>query len=96
MRLFVITGTCGAGKSTMRDALPDLLDPQRWACVDSDEVGLQRVVACGQLGEALRDDAVAQRPLATVVPALKERRPSAYRIQPVVPQKQREVLPLYR
>ena len=40
MRLFVITGTCGAGKSTMRDALPDLLDPQRWACVDSDEVGL--------------------------------------------------------
>ena len=25
MRLFVITGTCGAGKSTMRDSLPDLL-----------------------------------------------------------------------
>ncbi len=40
MRLFVITGTCGAGKSTMRDALPELLDPERYACVDSDEVGL--------------------------------------------------------
>ena len=40
MKLFVITGTCGAGKSTMRDCLPPLLDPQRYACVDSDEVGL--------------------------------------------------------
>ena len=40
MRLFVITGTCGAGKSTMRDSLPDLLDPERYVCVDSDEVGL--------------------------------------------------------
>ena len=40
MRLFVITGTCGAGKSTMRDALPELLDPERYTCVDSDEVGL--------------------------------------------------------
>ena len=40
MRLFVITGTCGAGKSTMRDSLPNLLDPERYACVDSDEVGL--------------------------------------------------------
>ena len=40
MRLFVITGTCGAGKSTMRDILPDRLDPRRYACVDSDETGL--------------------------------------------------------
>lgn len=40
MRLFVITGTCGAGKSTMRDVLPEMLDPERFACVDSDEVGL--------------------------------------------------------
>ena len=40
MRLFVITGTCGAGKSTIRDVLPEMLDPERFACVDSDEVGL--------------------------------------------------------
>lgn len=40
MRLFVITGTCGAGKSTMRDVLPEMLDPERFVCVDSDEVGL--------------------------------------------------------
>ncbi|MBO4836079.1 MAG: hypothetical protein J5564_00120 [Clostridia bacterium] len=40
MRLFVITGTCGAGKSTMRDVLPGFLDPERFACIDSDETGL--------------------------------------------------------
>ncbi len=40
MRLFVITGTCGAGKSTMRDSLGEILDPEKYACVDSDEVGL--------------------------------------------------------
>ena len=40
MRLIVITGTCGAGKSTLRDSLPGMLDPERYACVDSDEVGL--------------------------------------------------------
>ena len=40
MRLIVITGTCGAGKSTLRNSLPGMLDPERYACVDSDEVGL--------------------------------------------------------
>ncbi len=40
MRLFVITGTCGAGKSTIRDSLGEILDPEKYACVDSDEVGL--------------------------------------------------------
>ena len=40
MRLFVITGTCGSGKSTMRDVLPEFLDPERFACIDSDETGL--------------------------------------------------------
>ena len=29
MRLFVITGTCGAGKSTMRDSLGEILDPEK-------------------------------------------------------------------
>ncbi|MBR5349309.1 MAG: AAA family ATPase [Lachnospiraceae bacterium] len=40
MRLFVITGTCGAGKSTMKDYLSERLDTDRFVCVDSDEVGL--------------------------------------------------------
>jgi len=37
MKLFIITGTCGAGKSTMKDDLATRLDPARYACVDSDE-----------------------------------------------------------
>lgn len=40
MKLFIITGTCGAGKSTMKDELGFRLDPNRYACVDSDETGL--------------------------------------------------------
>ena len=40
MKLFIITGTCGAGKSTMKDELAARLDPTRYACVDSDEAGL--------------------------------------------------------
>ncbi len=40
MKLFIITGTCGAGKSTMKDELSARLDPGRYACVDSYETGL--------------------------------------------------------
>ena len=40
MRLYMITGTCGAGKSTMKDRLAETLDPERYVCVDSDETGL--------------------------------------------------------
>ena len=40
MRLYMITGTCGAGKSTMKDELAAALDPEKYACVDSDETGL--------------------------------------------------------
>ena len=40
MKLFIITGTCGAGKSTMKDRLVARLDADRYACVDSDETGL--------------------------------------------------------
>ena len=40
MRLYMITGTCGAGKSTMKDRLAEMLDPEQYACVDSDETGL--------------------------------------------------------
>ncbi len=38
MKLYVITGACGSGKSTMKDALA--LDKAKYACVDADEVGL--------------------------------------------------------
>ena len=39
MRLYMITGACGAGKSTIRDALEAFLDPAEYACVDCDETG---------------------------------------------------------
>ncbi len=39
MKLFVITGACGAGKSTIKDALAQRLDPAAFACIDCDEVG---------------------------------------------------------
>ena len=35
-----VCGCCGSGKSTMKDALADILDQNRFACIDSDEVGL--------------------------------------------------------
>lgn len=40
MKLYIITGCCGAGKSTMKDALSELLDQNKYACIDCDEVGL--------------------------------------------------------
>ena len=40
MKLFVITGACGAGKSTMREALEDILEKEKYACIDTDEVGI--------------------------------------------------------
>ena len=40
MKLTVITGTCGAGKSTVRDILSQLLDGSRFACFDTDGLGL--------------------------------------------------------
>jgi adenylate kinase len=40
MKLFIITGACGSGKSTMKDAMAQRLDPAKYACIDSDEVGL--------------------------------------------------------
>lgn len=39
MKLFAITGSCGAGKSTMKDELEKVLDPQRFYCADCDEMG---------------------------------------------------------
>ena len=40
MKLYIVTGTCGAGKSTIKDQLAEMLDPEWYACVDSDETGL--------------------------------------------------------
>ena len=40
MKLFVITGTCGAGKSTMKDYLSKRLTNELYVPVDVDEVGL--------------------------------------------------------
>ena len=40
MRLIIITGTCGAGKSTVRDHLAKRLDPDKFVCIDTDEVGI--------------------------------------------------------
>ena len=40
MKVFIITGACGSGKSTMKDALESILDNAEYACIDCDEVGL--------------------------------------------------------
>ncbi len=40
MRLVVITGTCGAGKSTIKDEMEKRLDPCQYACADTDELGI--------------------------------------------------------
>ncbi len=40
MKLYIITGACGSGKSTMKDALTGILDQNKYACIDCDEVGL--------------------------------------------------------
>ncbi|MBQ4312064.1 MAG: AAA family ATPase [Oscillospiraceae bacterium] len=40
MKLFVITGTCGAGKSTVIDKLHSRLDSGRFYCTDGDGLGL--------------------------------------------------------
>lgn len=40
MRLVIITGTCGAGKSTVKDEVERRLDPCQYVCIDTDEVGI--------------------------------------------------------
>ena len=40
MKLYIVTGTCGAGKSTVKDELSVMLDPAEYTCIDSDETGL--------------------------------------------------------
>ena len=40
MKFFVITGTCGSGKSTAVKELEKIIDPKRFICLDTDGVGL--------------------------------------------------------
>ena len=40
MKVFIITGACGSGKSTIKDVLESILDNTKYACIDCDEVGL--------------------------------------------------------
>ena len=56
MKLFIITGTCGAGKSTMKDELAARLNPDQYTCVDSDYAGTEREGQYGtdSLKEAFR------------------------------------------
>ena len=61
MKLFVITGSCGAGKSTMRDALELSLDGDKFVCIDTDEVGLNWWDYAGTDREAkYSDDCLAE------------------------------------
>ena len=61
MLLFMITATCGAGKSTIKDELAERLNPARYACVDSDEVGLNWWDYAGTERESkYKDDTLAK------------------------------------
>ena len=61
MKLYIITGCCGAGKSTMKDALGELLDQNKYACIDCDEVGLNWWDYAGTEHESkYKDDTLAK------------------------------------
>ena len=61
MKLFIITGACGSGKSTMKDALEGLLDNAEYACIDCDEVGLNLWDYAGTDHESkYKDDTLAK------------------------------------
>ena len=40
MKLFIITGTCGAGKSTVIDEIKKRIDSEKFVCFDADNLGL--------------------------------------------------------
>ena len=61
MKLYIITGACGSGKSTMKDALGSILDKTKYACVDCDEVGLNWWDYAGTERESkYKDDTLAR------------------------------------
>ena len=40
MKIICVTGACGVGKSTMRDMVGERLDEKLFACIDTDECGI--------------------------------------------------------
>ena len=61
MKLFMISGACGSGKSTMKDALSEILDPERFACIDCDETGFNWWDYAGTDHESkYHDDSIAE------------------------------------
>ena len=61
MKLYIITGACGSGKSTMKDALESILDNTKYACIDCDEVGLNWWDYAGTERESkYKDDTLAK------------------------------------
>ena len=40
MNMYILTGVCASGKTTVQRRLSELLDPARYACHDLDDVGL--------------------------------------------------------
>ena len=61
MKLYIITGACGSGKSTIKDALEAKLDSGKYACIDSDEVGLNWWDYAGTDHESrYKDDTLAE------------------------------------
>ena len=61
MKLYIITGACGSGKSTMKDALTGILDQNKYACIDCDEVGLNWWDYAGTERESkYKDDTLAK------------------------------------
>ena len=40
MKIICVTGACGVGKSTMRDFVGERLDEKLFACIDTDECGI--------------------------------------------------------
>ena len=61
MRLFMISGACGSGKSTMKDALSEIMDSERYACIDCDETGFNWWDYAGTGHESkYHDDCIAE------------------------------------
>ena len=60
MKLYIITGACGSGKSTMKDALTGILDQNKYACIDCDEVGLNWDYAGTERESKYKDDTLAK------------------------------------
>ena len=61
MRLFMISGACGSGKSTMKDALSEIMDSERYACIDCDETGFNWWDYAGTDHESkYHDDCIAE------------------------------------